>query len=70
MSMMDPTKRDILFQQELDAYQKDMVHIIELYAAFKKGDSHGFLFPWPGGGSLIDLWAKDPGNVATTAGVQ
>ncbi|KAF3062931.1 hypothetical protein CFAM422_010370 [Trichoderma lentiforme] len=69
-SLMGLTKRDIRFKQELDVYQKGMVHIIEICAAFQQGDCRGFLFPWPGGGSLNDLWAKDPGNVVTTAGVK
>ncbi|KAI0867806.1 kinase-like domain-containing protein [Hypoxylon argillaceum] len=35
-------------------------HLLPLYAAFRRGDKYSFVFPWADGGSLIDLWTKEP----------
>ncbi|KAL7905497.1 kinase-like domain-containing protein [Trichoderma velutinum] len=72
MHPMIPDERDRFFQQELDAFQKATPggHIVEIRAAFKKGESRGFLFPWADGGTLNHLWAKDPRNIVAATGVQ
>ncbi|KAF3062930.1 hypothetical protein CFAM422_010371 [Trichoderma lentiforme] len=67
-----PDCRDEAFQQELFALLtiKPDCHIIEFCAAFKKGDSRGFLFPWANGGSLDELWTKSPSDIVESAEVQ
>ncbi|KAJ4854267.1 protein kinase domain-containing protein [Trichoderma breve] len=71
MHPMIPDERDRFFQQELDAFHKARPggHIIEIRAAFMKGESRGFLFPWADGGTLNHLWAKDPHKIVSDAGV-
>lgn len=71
MHPMIPDERDRFFQQELDAFHKARPggHIIEIRAAFMKGESRGFLFPWADGGTLNHLWAKDPHKIVADAGV-
>ncbi|KAL7957621.1 kinase-like domain-containing protein [Trichoderma compactum] len=71
MHPMIPDERDRFFQQELDAFHKAKPggHIIEIRAAFMKGESRGFLFPWADGGTLNHLWAKDPNKIVADAGV-
>lgn len=72
MHPMMPDERERFFQQELYAFQmvKPGGHVIEICAAFKKGDSRSFLFPWAKGGNLNTLWAKPPHSIITSAGVK
>lgn len=61
-SMMPFDLKSALFQQELKAFQqaKPGSHLIDVYAAFKKGENYSFLFPWADGGTLGHLWDKCP----------
>ena len=34
--------------------------MLPVYAAYRRGKQYSFIFPWADGGSLIDLWARDP----------
>ncbi|OPB41106.1 Cyclin C-dependent kinase CDK8 [Trichoderma guizhouense] len=72
MHPMMPHESDQFFKQELDAFQmiKPGGNIIEIRAAFKKGDTRCFLFPWATGGNLNTLWAKSPLDIITSADVQ
>lgn len=57
--------KSTLFQQELKAFQqaKPGSHLIDVCAAFKKGENYSFLFPWADGGTLNHLWTKDPQTI-------
>jgi serine/threonine protein kinase len=59
--------KDRFFQQELNAFQKAKPgsHLIEICAAFKKGDNYSFLFPWADGGTLNHLWKEHPYDIVT-----
>lgn len=72
MHPMTPDERDKFFQQELDAFQQARPggHIIEICAAFKKGEKRGFLFPWADGGTLNHLWLRAPHEIVKSAGVK
>ncbi|EHK19916.1 uncharacterized protein TRIVIDRAFT_47121 [Trichoderma virens Gv29-8] len=71
MHLLRPEEIAIFFQQELDAFQNVTPggHIIDICAAFKKGDSRGFLFPWAEGGSLKNLWSTSPRHIVEPARV-
>ncbi|PTB36715.1 hypothetical protein M441DRAFT_150256 [Trichoderma asperellum CBS 433.97] len=71
-SMMPFDLKDNFFRQELDAFQKakPRSHLIEVCAAFKKGENYHFLFPWANGGTLIHLWNKRPQDIVTEKRVQ
>ncbi|KAH0499601.1 hypothetical protein TgHK011_006781 [Trichoderma gracile] len=72
MHPMTPDERDKFFQQELDAFQQARPggHIIEICAAFRKGEKRGFLFPWADGGTLNHLWLRAPHEIVKSAGVK
>lgn len=72
MHPMIPEDRERFFQQELDAFHKATPggHIIEICAAFKKGESRSFLFPWADGGTLNHLWDKNPHDIVAPGKVQ
>ncbi|KAL7935691.1 kinase-like domain-containing protein [Trichoderma chlorosporum] len=72
LRLMTPEEIDRFFEQELEAFRKIRSdgHIIEICAAFRKGESRGFLFPWAEGGTLNHLWAKPPGDIFTTTEVK
>lgn len=72
MHLMTPDERDKFFQQELAAFQQARPggHIIEICAAFKKGETRGFLFPWADGGTLNHLWLKAPHDIVKPARVE
>ncbi|KAI3319258.1 kinase-like domain-containing protein [Xylariaceae sp. AK1471] len=35
-------------------------HLLPVYAAYRRGLHYSFVFPWADGGSLIDLWTREP----------
>ncbi|KAI0427516.1 kinase-like domain-containing protein [Xylaria sp. FL1042] len=35
-------------------------HLLPVYAAYRRGPHYSFIFPWADGGSLNDLWAREP----------
>ncbi|PTB65182.1 kinase-like protein [Trichoderma citrinoviride] len=72
MHPMTPDERERFFQQELDAFHQARPggHIIEICAAFKKGEKRGFLFPWADGGTLNHLWRRPPHEIVKSAGVK
>ncbi|CAJ2501145.1 Uu.00g039980.m01.CDS01 [Anthostomella pinea] len=53
---------EIAFKKEFNNLKRfeTREHLLQLYAAFKRGKKYSFLFPWADGGSLRELWAKDP----------
>ncbi|KAL6906593.1 kinase-like protein [Trichoderma evansii] len=64
-SMMPFDMKDAMFQQELNAFQqaKPGSNLIDVCAAFKKGENYHFLFPWANGGTLNHLWNKRPQDI-------
>ncbi|KAL6859299.1 kinase-like protein [Trichoderma novae-zelandiae] len=72
MHPMIPEERDKFFEQELEAFRQATPggHIIEICAAFKKGEKRGFLFPWADGGTLNHLWTKKPHDIVESAKVE
>lgn len=70
--MMPIDLKDKLFRQELKAFQqaKPGSHLIDVCAAFKKGENYCFLFPWADGGTLNHLWNKDPQAIVAKQHVQ
>ncbi|EHK45471.1 hypothetical protein TRIATDRAFT_318965 [Trichoderma atroviride IMI 206040] len=71
-SMMRFDLKKALFEQELKAFQqaKPGSHLIDICAAFKKGENYSFLFPWADGGPLNHLWTKDPQTIVSKKQVQ
>jgi serine/threonine protein kinase len=65
--MMPFDLKSTLFKQELEAFQqaKPGSHLIDVCAAFKKGENYHFLFPWADGGTLNYLWDKDPQEIVS-----
>lgn len=35
-------------------------HLLPVYAAYRQGKYYSFIFPWADGGSLHDLWMREP----------
>ncbi|TGJ88264.1 hypothetical protein E0Z10_g451 [Xylaria hypoxylon] len=35
-------------------------HLLPVYAAYRRGPHYSFIFPWADGGSLNDLWTREP----------
>ncbi|KAI1424892.1 kinase-like domain-containing protein [Xylaria sp. FL1777] len=35
-------------------------HLLPVYAAYRRGQHYSFIFPWADGGSLNDLWTREP----------
>ncbi|KAL7783243.1 kinase-like domain-containing protein [Trichoderma ceciliae] len=72
MHPLMPDERERFFRQELEAFHKAKPggHLIEICAAFKKGESCSFLFPWADGGTLNHLWADQPHKLVATRGVE
>ncbi|KAH8127647.1 hypothetical protein FP744_10008332 [Trichoderma asperellum] len=64
-SMMPFDLKNALFKQELNAFQQAQPgsHLIDVCAAFKKGENYSFLFPWADGGTLNHLWNKCPQQI-------
>ncbi|KAI0023323.1 protein kinase-like domain-containing protein [Xylariomycetidae sp. FL0641] len=52
----------LAFKREFDNLKRieTQGHLVQLYAAFKRGVEYSFLFPWADGGNLSDLWKRDP----------
>ncbi|KAL7892659.1 hypothetical protein HDV64DRAFT_166552 [Trichoderma sp. TUCIM 5745] len=71
-SMMPFDLKSALFNQELKAFQqaKPGSHLIDVCAAFKKGENYHFLFPWADGGTINHLWTKDPQTIVSEKQVQ
>lgn len=65
MHPWNPKDTEKFFRQELDAFNNARPggHIIEICAAFKKGESYSFLFPWADGGNLTHLWNRHPSEL-------
>ena len=42
------------------------LHLTELYWAFRRQNTHYMIFPWAEGGSLGDIWQKDPERFTAT----
>ncbi|KAI1363887.1 kinase-like domain-containing protein [Xylaria arbuscula] len=53
---------DTPFHQEFKNLKKVQTkdHLLPVYAAYRRGKQYSFIFPWADGGSLIDLWSRDP----------
>ncbi|KAK5637228.1 hypothetical protein RRF57_012940 [Xylaria bambusicola] len=53
---------DIPFQQEFKNLKRveTRTHLLTVYAAYRRGKQYSFIFPWADGGSLDELWAKNP----------
>ncbi|KAI1354702.1 kinase-like domain-containing protein [Xylaria sp. FL0043] len=50
------------FENEFDNLKRVQTrkHLLPVYAAYFCGNKYSFIFPWANGGSLDDLWKKDP----------
>ncbi|KAI0505639.1 kinase-like domain-containing protein [Xylaria bambusicola] len=53
---------DTPFHQEFKNLKRVQTrdHLLPVYAAYRRGNFYSFIFPWADGGSLNDLWARDP----------
>ncbi|KAI1314046.1 kinase-like domain-containing protein [Xylaria venustula] len=38
-------------------------HLLPVYAAYRRGQHYSFIFPWADGGSLNDLWMREPASL-------
>ncbi|KAI0975170.1 kinase-like domain-containing protein [Xylaria arbuscula] len=41
-------------------------HLLPVYAAYRHGQHYSFIFPWADGGSLNDLWMREPVSLKQT----
>ncbi|KAI0538518.1 kinase-like domain-containing protein [Xylaria digitata] len=50
------------FKNEFDSLKKVQTrkHLLPVHAAYVRGKQYSFIFPWAHGGSLEDLWKKEP----------
>ncbi|KAI0450536.1 kinase-like domain-containing protein [Xylaria acuta] len=53
---------DIPFSNEFRNLKKVETrdHLLPVYAAYRRGARYSFIFPWADGGSLLDLWRREP----------